>query len=251
MEELYTKAKLFGEDKPIRCVWHDEEWYYSIQDVVEVLTNTFDPVARINWIKTRDKILAAKWREISTLLVMPTKREENRRIMMANTLGILRFLMAMDHYSADPYKMWLACNARDELYADSWDNKPRIFAEPTIRSVWHGDDWYYSIQDVVAAYANTRDPAAYLHSLRQEHRELDAMWSTICQPMVMADQMGTKRRIMAANTAHTYLLLIYFHSRQAEPIKMWMCRAASDALYVPYATVVLQRLLRVEPLVYH
>ena len=63
--------KLFGE-KNIRTVWDDKEekWYFSIVDVVEVLTDSADPKQYIKKMRKRDPQLDSNWGTICTLVQM-------------------------------------------------------------------------------------------------------------------------------------------------------------------------------------
>ena len=66
-----SNIKLF-ESKQIRSVWDEtkQKWYFSVQDVVEVLTETVDPKDYIKKIKKRDPILNANWGTICPLVEM-------------------------------------------------------------------------------------------------------------------------------------------------------------------------------------
>ena len=74
-------SKLF-EDRKIRTVWDDKEekWYFSIVDVVAVLTDSADPKQYIKRMKSRDEGLKAKWGTICTLVPLVSedggKKEE-------------------------------------------------------------------------------------------------------------------------------------------------------------------------------
>lgn len=63
--------KLF-EQKKVRSVWDDEkeEWFFSVVDVVEVLTDSIDPKQYIKKMRTRDPELNASWGTICTLTRM-------------------------------------------------------------------------------------------------------------------------------------------------------------------------------------
>ena len=56
------------EDKKIRAVWDDqkEEWYFSIIDVIDVLTDSSDPKQYVKKLRSRDPELSANWGTICT-----------------------------------------------------------------------------------------------------------------------------------------------------------------------------------------
>ena len=62
----------FFNDHSIRKVWHsgEEEWYLSVVDVVQVLTDSSDPKQYIKKMRARDKALKSKWGTICTPLQM-------------------------------------------------------------------------------------------------------------------------------------------------------------------------------------
>lgn len=64
-----SNIKLF-ESKQIRSVWNeaDEKWYFSVQDVVEVLTDSVDVKHYIKRVLSRDEMLKNNWGTICTLL---------------------------------------------------------------------------------------------------------------------------------------------------------------------------------------
>ena len=58
------------EDKKVRTIWDDEQekWYFSISDIVEVLTDSKDPKQYIKKMKSRDPELKSNWGTICTLV---------------------------------------------------------------------------------------------------------------------------------------------------------------------------------------
>lgn len=71
MGDKKTAIKLF-ESKEIRTAWDSEkeEWYFSIQDVVEALTDSADVKQYIKKMKSRDPELNLNWGTICTLVTM-------------------------------------------------------------------------------------------------------------------------------------------------------------------------------------
>jgi hypothetical protein len=73
-----SQIKLF-ESKQIRSVWNEaeEKWYFSVQDVIEVLTDSTDPKQYIKRMLSRDQNLKAKWGTICTPVELPATHENN------------------------------------------------------------------------------------------------------------------------------------------------------------------------------
>ena len=100
----FVREDSFGEGKPIRKVWHDDEWYFSVVDVIEVLTDSKNP--SVYW-------SALKKREIQSFtfckrLNFPRPNGRNYPTDCANTKGILRITMSVPSPKAEPLKLWLA-----------------------------------------------------------------------------------------------------------------------------------------------
>lgn len=101
--------KLF-EDREIRTSWNEneEDWYFSVNDVVEVLTDTVDVKQYVKKLRNRDKELNSKWGTICTPVQMTAKDGKQRKINAANTAGILRIIQSIPSKKAEPFKIWLA-----------------------------------------------------------------------------------------------------------------------------------------------
>jgi DNA-damage-inducible protein D len=96
------------EGKNIRKVWHDEQWYFSVVDVIEVLTNSPNPsrywadLKRRSEKETGDKVFAF----CEPLKMQTAGGKQN--VICAHTEGILRIAMSVPSPKAEPLKLWLA-----------------------------------------------------------------------------------------------------------------------------------------------
>ena len=104
-----SNIKLF-QDKKIRSVWNDEEeqWYFSIYDVVEALTDSNDPKQYIKRMRSRDKSLDSNWGTICTPLEMIALDGKRRKVQTANVKGLFRIIQSIPSPKAEPFKQWLA-----------------------------------------------------------------------------------------------------------------------------------------------
>lgn len=109
-------AKLF-EDRKIRTVWDDKEekWYFSIVDVVAVLTDSADPKQYIKRIKSRDEGLKANWGTICTLVPLVSEDGKKHKEMTADTTGIFRIIQSIPSHKAEPIKQWIAHVAAERI----------------------------------------------------------------------------------------------------------------------------------------
>jgi DNA-damage-inducible protein D len=101
MEE--NKLIVFQE-KAIRRTWHNEEWYFSVSDVVGVLSESKDPKAYWRKLKQREN-------QLMTLchgLKLPAKDGKMRKEDCSNTQGLFRIIQSIPSKKAEPFKQWLA-----------------------------------------------------------------------------------------------------------------------------------------------
>ncbi len=99
------------ENKSIRRAWHDEQWYFSIIDVIEVLTDSVSPSHYWSMLKKRENELVT----ICYKLKMVAQDGKNRLTDCANTEGVLRIIMAIPSAKAEPFKLWLAQTGKERL----------------------------------------------------------------------------------------------------------------------------------------
>lgn len=136
------QIKLF-ESKQIRTVWNetDQKWYFSVQDVVQLLTDTPDVKDYIKKIKKRDAELNSNWGTICPLLEMIAADGRKRKVQAANAKGLLRIIQSIPSPKAEPFKQWLAQVGSDRL--DEIEN-PELATQRT-RELYklkgYPDDW--------------------------------------------------------------------------------------------------------------
>ena len=106
---MENKLRIF-ESKQIRTHWNveEEEWYFSVVDIVAVLTDSADPKQYIKKMRARDPELADKWGTICTPVEMLGLDGKKRKIQAMTTKGILRLVQSIPSPKAEPFKMWLA-----------------------------------------------------------------------------------------------------------------------------------------------
>lgn len=102
-----TQVSLF-QGKKVRKIWHQNEWWFSIQDVVWVLTDSADPKQYIKKMRQRDSFVDSYWGTNCTLLKLPTPDGKTRRVSCFNTQGVLRIVQSIPSIKAEPFKRWLA-----------------------------------------------------------------------------------------------------------------------------------------------
>ena len=85
-------------------MWDEEkeEWYFSIVDVVQVLTESKDPRQYIKKMRSRDPELSNKWGTICTPVQMVAQDGKIRKIQAADTEGVLRIIQSIPSPKAEP-----------------------------------------------------------------------------------------------------------------------------------------------------
>jgi hypothetical protein len=139
---MKSSIKLF-ESKQVRSVWNEQEekWYFSVQDVIEILTDSADVKQYIKKMLSRDLILKGNWGTICTLVEMKAADGKMRLVQASNTNGLLRIIQSIPSPKAEPFKLWLAQVGSDRL--DEIEN-PELATQRT-RALYklkgYSDDW--------------------------------------------------------------------------------------------------------------
>ena len=104
-----NKIQLF-QKQAVRTLWdkEQEKWYFSIQDVVQILAASSDVKQYINKMRTRDKELNSNWGTICTPLPMVAADGKIRKIQAATAEGLFRIIQSIPSPKAEPFKLWLA-----------------------------------------------------------------------------------------------------------------------------------------------
>ena len=111
------KVQLF-EDQPIRTAWveDEEEWYFSIVDVVQTLTESADGRKYWNKLKQRLKEEGSQLVTNCHQLKMRSPKDGKRyNTDVANTEQLLRLIQSIPSKKAEPFKMWLAQVGRERI----------------------------------------------------------------------------------------------------------------------------------------
>ena len=110
------KVQLF-EDQPIRTAWveEEEEWYFSIVDVVQALTESAD--GRKYWNKLKQRLIEEGSQLVTNChqLKMTAQDGKKRMTDVANTEQLLRIIQSIPSKKAEPFKMWLAQVGRERI----------------------------------------------------------------------------------------------------------------------------------------
>ena len=113
---MNDKIKLF-ENQRIRTAWDEEkeEWYFSVVDVVGVLTDSVDPTAY--WRKLKQRLKAEGNETVTNChgLKMTAHDGKKRLTDVADTEQLLRIIQSIPSPKAEPFKLWLAQVGRERI----------------------------------------------------------------------------------------------------------------------------------------
>ena len=111
-----TQIKLF-EDKKVRTLWdkESEEWYFSVVDVVAVLTESPNPRKYWSVLKTRLKAEGSELTTNCSQLKMPSSDGKMYKTDCMNTEQLFRLIQSIPSPKAEPFKLWMAQVAKERL----------------------------------------------------------------------------------------------------------------------------------------
>ncbi len=106
---MENKVKIF-EKKQVRTLWNadEEEWYFAVVDIIEVLTDSPNPQTYWRVLKKRLKEEGNETVTNCNALKMLAKDGKNRLTDCLDTKGVLRLVQSIPSPKAEPFKMWLA-----------------------------------------------------------------------------------------------------------------------------------------------
>ena len=131
------------EERKVRTVWDEEkeEWYFSVVDVVSVLTDSADPKQYIKKMKARDSELKSNWGTICTLLPLKSADGKMHKENVTDTKGLFRLIQSIPSPKAEPFKLWIAEVAKQRL--DQMQD-PELSIEQAIydyRRLGYSENW--------------------------------------------------------------------------------------------------------------
>ena len=190
--------KIFDNNN-VRVVWDDEqqEWYFCVVDVIEVLTDSINPTDYLKKMRKRDPELNVYMGTNCPQVLMTTPTGKRRKTLAANSEQLFRIIQSIPSSKAEPFKQWMAQVAAERLdqmqdpelsidqavadyqrlgYSESWINQRLKSIE--VRKLLT-DEWkrggvqgqqYASLTDIITAAWSGRTTKQYKH-LKGLHKE--------------------------------------------------------------------------------
>lgn len=134
------KALVVFQDKKIRRIWHRGEWYFSVVDVVEALSDS--PTPRQYWGKVKDREfvkleLSPIWVQLKLLSADGKYYETD----CANTKSLFRIIQAIPSKNAEPFKLWLAQVGYERVQEIENPEIAQKRMRELYKSKGYSDDW--------------------------------------------------------------------------------------------------------------
>lgn len=113
---MENKGIAIFENRAIRRVWHDEEWWFSVVDIIEVLTESNR--SRKYWSDLKIKLISEGCTEVSEKIgqfKLAAPDGKKRETDCANVETIFRIIQSIPSPKAEPFKLWLAKIGKERL----------------------------------------------------------------------------------------------------------------------------------------
>ena len=115
MSQEQNKLVIF-QSKKIRRIWYEQEWFYSVVDIIKVLTDSKKP--RDYWYRLKKRAGEEEKIELSTIcrqLKLDSSDGKKYETDCSNSEGIFRIIQSIPSAKAEPFKRWLAKVGKERL----------------------------------------------------------------------------------------------------------------------------------------
>ena len=110
----------------------------------------------------------------------------------------------------------------EQLPSDS-QGKMIVFGAKQIRRMWHDEQWYFSVVDIIAALTDSDAPSKYWTAMkRREESASGIQLSTLCRQLKLTSSDGKTYKTDCVNTEDAFRIIQSIPSPKAEPFKRWL-----------------------------
>jgi len=135
-----SKIDLF-QRREVRKTLHEGEWWFSVKDVLEALTDTSDGTRYAGDLRKKDPGLNSTYSEITRTLPFETTTRGTQNLVFINIEGVFRLMQSVPSAKAEPFKKWLAKVGFERLQENE---NPELIVKraiATYRAKGYDDEW--------------------------------------------------------------------------------------------------------------
>ncbi len=112
--------------------------------------------------------------------------------------------------------------------ADS-QGKIIVFGAKQIRRIWHDEQWFFSVVDIIAALTDSDNPRDYWYRMKQREKESSGIeLSTLCRQLKLTSSDGKSYKTEAVSTESAFRIIQSIPSPKAEPFKRWLAKVGYE-----------------------
>jgi prophage antirepressor-like protein len=112
----------------------------------------------------------------------------------------------------------------ENVPADS-QGKIVVFGAKEIRRLWHNDEWFFSVVDIIGALTDSDNPRDYWYRMKQREQESSGIeLSTLCRQLKLTSSDGKSYKTDCVNTESAFRIIQSIPSPKAEPFKQWLAQ---------------------------
>ncbi|MCX9026359.1 MAG: BRO family protein [Candidatus Methanoperedens sp.] len=115
MTDIENNKLILFQNKSIRRTWFKEDWYYSLVDIVEALTDSPNPTDYLKKMRKRDAELGSYIGTNCPHVEMLSHTNINRNVLAGNLKDVFRLIQSIPSSRAEPFKRWLAKVGKDRI----------------------------------------------------------------------------------------------------------------------------------------
>jgi len=109
------------------------------------------------------------------------------------------------------------------------EDKLILFNNKKIRSVWFAERWWFVVEDIIFALADSKDPKQYIQKLKQRDEVLAEGWVQIVHTLLVQTE-GGKQQMNCADKEGIFRIIQSIPSKKAEPFKRWLAKVGSERI---------------------
>ena len=139
-KKVIEKEVALFENKVVRRTYYNEEWYFVILDIIEILSESSNPESYLKDMRRRNEELNKGWGQIATPLAIQTKGGV-QKLNCSNIKGIFRIIQSIPSKKAEPFKLWLAKVGQERIEEIQDPERAILRAKSIYENKGYNEDW--------------------------------------------------------------------------------------------------------------